>query len=219
MLRVIIHGSVVCFGSALPLLLLFEVLIYYKVRKSEERFNWLHFVLNLDFIFLLTVMLFITGIPSFYRLGDYGNLTSAGLRVPSSELNFIPFHNFAVDYRPYLENIVFFVPFGFLLPLLWEKFRSPWKTVLLGFLFSCIIEFSQLFDYRVTDIDDLIMNTLGAFAGWLIWHTLKIYLNRFYKKAVVPRGTEHLAFLLSHETLFDLAAAFLGMFFLFRPIR
>lgn len=37
-----------------------------------------------------------------------------------------------------------------------------------GFLFSVIIEVGQLFTlYRQTDVNDLIMNTLGVFLGWL----------------------------------------------------
>lgn len=44
------------------------------------------------------------------------------------------------------------MPFGFLLPTLWEKYRNLWT------IFSFIVEIGQLFvKYRATDIDDLIM--------------------------------------------------------------
>lgn len=41
------------------------------------------------------------------------------------------------------------------------------KTVLYGFTVSSIIEFSQLFLARGTDIDDLILNTIGTMVGYL----------------------------------------------------
>jgi glycopeptide antibiotics resistance protein len=66
-----------------------------------------------------------------------------------------------------------FIPFGFFLPLLWEQYRPLWKTVSCGFLLSLAIELSQLFNHRISDIDDLLTNTLGAFAGWLLWLLLQ----------------------------------------------
>lgn len=37
------------------------------------------------------------------------------------------------------------------------------------FLGSLFIEFSQLFNERVSDVDDLIMNTFGVLIGWLLY--------------------------------------------------
>lgn len=71
-------------------------------------------------------------------------------------------------------NAVMFLPFGFFLPVLWKKCRSWRVTTLAGLLTSALIEFLQLFSFRATDVDDLIMNTLGAFLGyigaWLFLH-------------------------------------------------
>lgn len=91
-------------------------------------------------------------------------------------INLIPFGD-EKDYRFFFQvsmNAVMFLPFGFLLPLLWERCRS-WKvTTLAGFITSGLIEFLQLFSFRATDVDDLVMNTLGAFLGylgaWLCFH-------------------------------------------------
>lgn len=63
-----------------------------------------------------------------------------------------------------------FLPFGFCLPLLWNI--SGKKAVLAGFGVSLFIEFSQLFLARGTDIDDLILNTLGAGAGLAIYKAI-----------------------------------------------
>ena len=51
--------------------------------------------------------------------------------------------------------------------------RSLHLTALAGFSFSILIEISQLLNNRRTDIDDLIMNTLGAIIGFLIYKSFK----------------------------------------------
>ena len=71
----------------------------------------------------------------------------------------------------YLEgaglNILLFVPFGYLLPLLWKRADRWWKVVLCGFLLSLLIELIQLVTHLgMFDLDDLMNNSLGAFLGW-----------------------------------------------------
>lgn len=55
-----------------------------------------------------------------------------------------------------------------LLPLIWKCFRQFHLTLLAGMLLSMCIEIMQLFSYRVTAVDDLIMNTFGTVIGYLI---------------------------------------------------
>lgn len=64
-------------------------------------------------------------------------------------------------------NIILFIPFGFLAPIVMKRLRkSLLRTTLLAMLLSTMIESSQfLFTYRVSNIDDVILNTLGAFIG------------------------------------------------------
>lgn len=65
-------------------------------------------------------------------------------------------------------NVLLFVPAGVLLPMLWGGFDRAWRTVLFGFCLSFGVEWLQLFTFRLTDVDDLICNTLGSAIGWLI---------------------------------------------------
>lgn len=62
-----------------------------------------------------------------------------------------------------------FAPLGFLVPLLWKKFRRFWKVALLGAGVSLSIETLQLLLPRGTDVDDVWLNTLGAMLGYLVW--------------------------------------------------
>ena len=91
---------------------------------------------------------------------------------PRLNVNLIPLWDITSGVRAYLINsglnILLFVPLGFILPLLWKEFRSRRAMCLTGFLLSLGIELAQLLNYRVSDVDDLIMNTLGAFLGYAV---------------------------------------------------
>jgi glycopeptide antibiotics resistance protein len=64
-------------------------------------------------------------------------------------------------------NVALFLPFGFLLPLLAPMDRW-WRTVGAGFALSAAIELTQLAfpGLRRPDVNDVLMNTLGAALGF-----------------------------------------------------
>lgn len=70
-------------------------------------------------------------------------------------------------------NIVMFIPIGLFAGLLSDKPRW-WKGTLWAFALSFFIETAQLFVARGTDVDDLILNTIGGLAG----HGLFLLLRR-----------------------------------------
>jgi len=70
----------------------------------------------------------------------------------------------------FIENIIMFIPFGVLVPMLFKRFRCGWQCVLLGFLCSCGIEIAQHITQRgYMQLDDVVTNTLGTLVGWSIW--------------------------------------------------
>lgn len=62
-------------------------------------------------------------------------------------------------------NIIIFMPIGFFAGLLSDKPRW-WSSTAYAFALSFLIEFFQLFACRGTDVDDLILNTLGGLVGY-----------------------------------------------------
>ncbi len=70
-------------------------------------------------------------------------------------------------------NIVMFIPIGLFAGLLSDKPRW-WKGTLWAFALSFFIETTQLFVARGTDVDDLILNTIGGLVG----HGLFLLLRR-----------------------------------------
>jgi glycopeptide antibiotics resistance protein len=78
--------------------------------------------------------------------------------------------------RLFLGNIGGFIPFGFLMPMLLKK-KSVLKVAVLGFVFSFGIEVLQfIFRKGVAELDDLILNTLGAIIGYILYMMLSKYL-------------------------------------------
>ncbi|HKQ00898.1 MAG TPA: VanZ family protein [Actinomycetes bacterium] len=68
-------------------------------------------------------------------------------------------------------NVVLFLPLGILLPLLAPWFDRFWRTVATGFVLSSLIELSQVAfpGVRRADVNDVLMNTLGAAVGYLVY--------------------------------------------------
>ncbi len=60
-------------------------------------------------------------------------------------------------------NVIGFLPFGFILPVILDKMRSGWLIVLAGFGLSVTVEVIQLITkVGCFDVDDMILNTAGA---------------------------------------------------------
>jgi glycopeptide antibiotics resistance protein len=90
-------------------------------------------------------------------------------------LNLIPLITLTFqDLKTSLLNILLFVPFGFGLPFI-TGFH--WKKIIaIGMLVSIAIELLQLITgllakmtFRITDVNDVIFNTLGVAIGYLLF--------------------------------------------------
>lgn len=86
----------------------------------------------------------------------------------------------SLSFRLVLGNVLAFVPLGILLPLI---LRTRWSAVvvLLGAVsLSAAIELGELaisywigFAYRSTDVDDVILNVVGAVLGYVAFLALR----------------------------------------------
>lgn len=67
-------------------------------------------------------------------------------------------------------NIFMLMPMGFLLPIIYLRYRKVQSVAMSAFLFSLSIETIQLITTRGTcQMDDLMNNTIGAVIGFCIW--------------------------------------------------
>ena len=67
-------------------------------------------------------------------------------------------------------NVLGFLPYGFILPVITGKMRNGFFIILSGFFISLTIEVIQLLTkVGCFDVDDMILNTLGAALGYGIY--------------------------------------------------
>lgn len=92
--------------------------------------------------------------------------------------NFEPFAYMFSDLDSTLLNVVLFFPLGLMLPVFWHSFKPFWKTMLLGFGFSALIETLQIFTYRATDVNDLMTNTFGTLIGWIAARLILLFVPK-----------------------------------------
>ena len=65
-------------------------------------------------------------------------------------------------------NVIIFMPFGFFLPMA-SKYRSFFAAVFYSFTLSlCVETFQLLTKVGSFDVDDLLLNTIGGVAGYII---------------------------------------------------
>ena len=81
-----------------------------------------------------------------------------------------------------LGNLILFFPLGFFLPILRKRFRKFWTILGIGFFSSLLIEACQYeFAQRIFDVDDILLNTIGAIVGWIFYK----FLNSIKEKIVI----------------------------------
>lgn len=73
-----------------------------------------------------------------------------------------------------IGNIIVFIPLGFFLPILFKKYKSFFKTIILVICFSLLVETLQYITHTgVFDIDDIILNSFGGILGYILFAILK----------------------------------------------
>ena len=74
-------------------------------------------------------------------------------------------------YRNVIGNIALFIPFGFFTSF-YLRLEKKRFVLFLTMLVSLVIEFIQLNIGRAFDVDDIILNVVGGFLGYLIYRIL-----------------------------------------------
>lgn len=168
----------------LPILILLRLLMNLPRRSLRKRTTVWHEIGVIIFAFYIVAVCSVTlNLHSLLR-GDF---------QASQHYNLKPFAGLSIMWnnpdRQYaivnvLGNIAMFAPLGFMLPLLWRNW-SGFKVFFAGMAFSVLIETVQFFTGRGTDIDDVILNTLGAIVGYILFSLLRRIAPRLVKAAKV----------------------------------
>lgn len=142
------------------------------------------------YLFIVYLIIALKEVVGFPSLHDWQRLSNLKEPIFNPIINLVPFKD-GLEISGIL-NIIFFMTFGFLLSTLWKKYRRLWPTLCSGVLFSIIIEIGQLFvKYCATDINDLIMNTIGAICGWIIFNSMSKIFHKLAHKTVVGNSSSN----------------------------
>lgn len=153
------------------------LLVLLLLRRRQGKFSAspskAQFVIPILFGLYVVCVLNVTDAGTLYDALTYK------LAYLDGRVNLIPFSR---DINPvgYALNVVMFLPFGFLVPLAWKEMDGLFRVSAAGLGFSLLIELSQILSMRGADVDDLIMNTLGAVCGFLLFQIWdKVTRSRF----------------------------------------
>ena len=149
------------------------ILVRFYCFKKSKIFSWKREAqLMLVYICIVVVVRF-TFFPFFKVDGRIPPLVFDPATVFPLRLNFVPLVNL-FDYEIFKEllinvigNTAMFLPLGIVWPSVFKELNTHGKVIGAGIGCSLLIEILQLpFFDRVSDVDDLILNTLGCVIGY-----------------------------------------------------
>jgi len=134
-------------------------LLVFVMNKEENRKEPAVILPVVVFAFYLALMLVIT-----FLSREGGNSKGIDLQL---------FSTWGINKRNnafVVENVLLFIPFGFLTGQAFRPFRRLWSCTLLGAAVSLGIECLQLVTGRgFFQIDDILTNILGTVVGYLVY--------------------------------------------------
>lgn len=161
------------FWGAMVFLVTLALMLILYGRFFFEKGHTVHKVLMIVYAAYLGAMFILILFPTYmYRPFQFS----------TARVNLVPFksvHSLLTNPKEPLGNIILFMPFGFF-SVLNDRVKAGrrllnvlWRTALI----SVVMEALQMFIGRVTDIDDVIINTIGGLIGGLvcvIWHKTRL---------------------------------------------
>ena len=175
-------------------ILIFISAVWLTVRvicwlKSKRICLWREVQLLLVYICLAVVVRY-TFCPFFAVNGQIQPLVFDPDRVFPLWINLVPFvnlfdyPNLLVTLLNVIGNVAMFVPLGIVWPWAFPQLNTPGKAIAAGVGVSLTIEILQLpFFDRATDIDDLLLNSLGFILGYLI---LRLF-RKIHRREVISK--------------------------------
>lgn len=155
--------------AVLPLCFLF-------LFKSEKK-------LKIAFSILLFLYILIICVGVFTDVKVKKVVTIKPYSIPESAEKFFSFKLFTHNKKDILLNLSMFVPFGFFISCLFNKFRVL-KTLSVGVVSSIFIEIVQYFlpTVRTAQLTDIILNSISCLIGAVVFVLIFSLKNKIHKK-------------------------------------
>lgn len=146
--------------------------------------DWHREILSLAMLVNVAIILRFTMFPFALVDGKVQPLPFDATQAYPPRLNYVPFaelltydsmHDTLINL---IGNCAMFIPSGILLPILYPRLDSFARVVGAGACMSIAIEIVQLpFHTRVSDVNDLLLNTLGVAIGYGVYALVKQFVR------------------------------------------
>ena len=191
--NIVLNVKVTIGGFAIPTFIIIITMIV-QIKKSkdmQEKNKIRNFWLKALFIIYCLLLITILFLNNEYRMGGFQNISTFS-REHLETSNFIPFAtiigyvsgmvsndiNIGIVIINLVTNLLLFAPMGFFIPMLFQdKIKNTKQFLIIIIILTFLVEIIQFITYRgSTDIDDIILNTIGASIVYMLMKT------RFIKK-------------------------------------
>ena len=197
--NIVLNVMVTLGGFIIPILLIITTMIV-QIKKAKDiqeksriRNFWLKILFIIYFLLLITVLF----LNNEYRMYVFQNINIFS-KEHFEMSNIIPFATI-IDYISRLvsneinasiviinfaTNLLLFAPMGFFIPMLYsDRIKNIKQFAILMIIITLIVEVLQFITFRgSTDIDDIILNTLGAVIVYIIMKTR--FVKKLLKKVI-----------------------------------
>lgn len=171
---------------------------YIQMEKNKFNLSEKQKILFFKLIFIFSFLLYIETIieVTLFKYMSITELFSSDRWFYIQSINYIPFSDWSIDrsglIRDIILNIILYFPFGFLLQMINKKNKLSLLQIFIPFTASISIEILQyIFSVGVTDITDIICNTIGAVFGAISY----LIFNFVFKKNKVKANRILLCFI------------------------
>ena len=140
------------------------VFIFRKPLIKERKNVWLKILLIMLAMYLAHLFYVFLSPTYFFRRFAFS----------TERVNLVPFRalkEWLANPFNFFGSVLFFMPIGFFEVLLHPNRSRKWQVLFsaaTAFILTLFLEFAQCFNYRVPDVDDVILNTIGGTLGALL---------------------------------------------------
>ena len=177
--NIVLNVSITIGGFVIPILIILITMII-EIKKSknkEEKDKIRKFWLKTLFIIYCLLLINILFLNNEYRMRGFQNINTFS-KEHFETSNIIPFAtiveyirgmilnniNTSIVIINFATNLLLFAPMGFFVPILFQsRIKNTKQFAIMIIMLTLIVEILQFITYRgSTDIDDIILNTIGA---------------------------------------------------------
>ena len=197
--NIVLNVKVTIGGFAIPTFIIIITMIV-QIKKSkdiQEKSKIRNFWLKALFIIYCLLLITILFLNNEYRMGGFQNISTFS-REHLETSNFIPFAtiigyvsgmvsngiNTGIVIINLVTNLLLFAPMGFFIPMLFQdKIKNTKQFLIIIIILTFLIEIIQFITCRgSTDIDDIILNTIGASIVYMLMKTKVV--KKLLEKAI-----------------------------------